>query len=187
MKRKLACFAALALAVAASSALADNKSKEDKIRRLATMGGITTRLDEEMAQVLSTGRKAEEGMMAQVNANLDVPAAFRPKFDQANKKFMDALQPPFSTFEVIDVFARAYAPMVSEEDVDAALAYAQSAAGQRNAAAQNEATNQIAAFVAGRTGNRVPQAMQAYVAELRALVSECKCQKKANSPGVPPK
>jgi hypothetical protein len=172
----------IALALAASSAFADNRSKEDKIRRLATLGGITTRLDEEVAQVLSNGRRTEEQMMAQVNANLDVPGSFRPKFDQANKKFMDALQPQWTTFEVIDVFVRAYSPMVSEEDADAALAYLTSAAGKRNAAAQTEAANQIAAMVAAKSGNRGPEAAQAYVAELRSLVQECNCQKKAAAP-----
>ena len=76
-------FAALALALFAAPAFADNRSKEDKIRRLATLGGITSRLDEDVAQVLAAGRKNRDDMMAQVNANLDVPPAFRPKFDAA--------------------------------------------------------------------------------------------------------
>ncbi len=172
----------IGLALAAAPALADNKSKEDKIRRLATMGGITSRLDDEVAMVLSTGRKTREQMMAQVNGNLDVPPSFRPKFDAANKKFMDAIQPQWTTFEVIDVFVRAYSPIVSEEDVDAALAYLTSGAGQRNAQAQNEAATQIAALVSARSGNRVADAMQTYVAELRSLVQQCNCAKKPAAP-----
>lgn len=182
MTRKSIAFAALALALAASTAFADSKSKEDKIRTLATLGGMTTRLDEDVAQVLSSGRKTQEQMMAQVNSNLEVPGSFRPKFDQANRKFMDALQPQWTTFEIIDVFVRAYSPMVSEEDVDKAIAYLTSDAGKRNAAAQLEAANQIGTLVAARSGNRVPQAMQAYVAELRSLIQECNCARKAAAP-----
>jgi hypothetical protein len=173
------CALLLALPLAAPSAFADAKSKEDKIRRLATMGGITSRLDEEVAQVLAAGRKNEQDMMAQVNANLDVPASFRPKFDAANKKFMDALAPPWTTFEVIDVFVKSYSPLVSEEDVDAALAYLNSDAAKRNGAAQAEAANQIAALVQSRSGNRIPQAVQSYRADLTALVQQCNCPKKA--------
>ncbi len=173
---------ALALALAASSAFADAKSKEDKIRRLATLGGVTNRLDEEVAGVLAKGRQTQDQMMAQVNANLDVPGAFRPKFDQANKKFMNALQPQWTTFEIIDAFVKAYSPLVSEEDVDAAIAYQTSGAGQRNAMAQAEAATQIAALVSARAGNRVQQAMQDYVAELRTLVQQCNCNRKAAAP-----
>jgi hypothetical protein len=179
MTRKTIAFTALAFALAATNAFADARSKEDKIRRLATLGGATTRLDEEVAQVLATGRKTQDQMMSQVNANLDVPGAFRPKFDQANKKFNDALQPQWTTFDVIDIFVKAYSPMVSEEDVDAAIAYLSSGAGQRNAAAQLEAATQIAAMVAARSGNRTQQAMQTYVTELRALIQECNCARKA--------
>jgi hypothetical protein len=179
MTRKTFAFTALALVLAATNAFADTRSKEDKIRRLATMGGAPSRLDEEVATVLATGRKTRDQMMSQVKLNLDVPPAFQTKFDYANKKFMDALQPPWSTFEVIDMFVKAYSPMVSEEDVDAALAYVTSAAGQHNAAAQAEAANQIGAMVAARSGNRVQQAMQSYTADLRSLVQECNCARKA--------
>jgi hypothetical protein len=179
MKTRQLLIAALAFALAATSAFADSKSKEDKIRRLATLGGITSRLDEEVAQVLARGRQTQDQMMSQVNANLDVPGAFRPKFDAANKKFIDALQPQWSTFDVIEIFVKAYSPMVSEDDVDAALAYLTSGAGQRNAAAQAEAANQIAAMVAARSGNRAQQAMQTYVTELRSLVQQCNCNRKA--------
>ena len=179
MTRKTIAWATLALVLAASSAFADTKSKEDKIRRLATLGGATTRLDEEVAQVLAKGRQMQDQMMSQVSANLDVPGAFRPKFEQANKKFMDALQPQWSTFEVIEIFVKAYSPLVSEEDVDAAIAYLTSQAGQHNAAAQGEAAGQIATMVAARAGNRTQEAMQTYVAELRSLIQQCNCNRKA--------
>ncbi|HEY2629337.1 MAG TPA: hypothetical protein VGI57_09425 [Usitatibacter sp.] len=182
MNLRSIAFAAIAFALAATNAFADTKSKEDKIRRLATLGGITTRLDEEVAQVLARGRQTQDQMMTQVNANLEVPGTFRPKFDQANKKFIDALQPQWTTFEVIEIFVKAYSPLVSEEDVDAALAYLTSGAGQRNAAAQAEAASQIAAMVAARSSNRAQQAMQTYVSELRALVQQCNCNRKAAPP-----
>ncbi len=173
------CIAVLALVLAAAPAFADTKSKEDKIRKLATLGGITSRLDEEVARVLAQGRETQNQMMAQVNPNLDVPGTFRPKFDQANKKFMAALQPQWTTFEIIDTFVKAYMPLVSEDDVDAAIAYLTSGAGQRNATAQVEAASQIAALVASRSGNRVQQAMQDYTTELRALIQQCNCARKA--------
>ncbi len=179
MKTRQLSIALLAVVLATAPAFADNKSKEDKIRRLATLGGVTNRLDEEVAAVLARGRQTQDGMMSQVNTNLDVPGAFRPKFDAANKKFMSALQPQWTTFEVIDTFVKAYSPLVSEDDVDAALAYLTSGAGQHNAAAQAEAAGQIAALVAARSGNRVQEAMQAYVTELRALIQQCNCQRKA--------
>ncbi|MFZ3321985.1 MAG: hypothetical protein WA190_06400 [Usitatibacter sp.] len=182
MNRKSFALAALALALAASPAFADNKTKEEKIRKIATLGGITSRLDEAVGQVLNQGRQTESEMMSQVNANLDVPPSFRPKFDEANRKFMNALAPTWTTFEIIDVFVKAYSPLVSEEDVDAALAYLTSGAGSRNAAAQTEAASQIAALVATRSGNRVPQAAQAYVAEMRSLVQQCNCVKRTTAP-----
>ena len=180
IRRPVALLAlALSLILAASPVLADDKTKQDKIRKLATLGDVTARLDEGLAQVLASGRQTQEQMMTQVDTNLDVPASFRPKFDQANKKFMAALQPPWNTFEIIDLFVKAYTPMVSEQDVDAALAYLTSDAGKRNAAAQAEASNQIAALVVARSGDRVPRAMQSYVTDLRALIQECNCAKKA--------
>ena len=172
-------LAALAIALAASPAYADGKTKEEKIRKLATLGGVTTRLDEALGQILASGRRTEEDAMSQVNANLDVPPSFRPKFDEANKRFMGALQPQWTTFEIIDVFVKAYSPMVSEEDVDAALAYLTSGAGTRNAAAQAEAASQIAALVSARSRNNVPQAVQAYITEVRSLIKECNCARKA--------
>jgi hypothetical protein len=181
MIRKPIAFLALAFALAASPAFADSKSKADKIRKLAMQGGLTTRLDEDVAQVLARGRQTQEGMMSQVNTNLDVPGSFRPRFDQANQKFIDALQPQWTTFEIIEVFVKAYSPMVSEEDVDAALAYTGSEAGKRNAAALAEAANQIATLVAARSSNRVQQAMQDYVAELRSAIADCNCPRKPDA------
>jgi hypothetical protein len=182
MNRTSLAFVALAIALATSNAFADAKSKEDKIRRLATMGGITSRLDEQVGQVLSDGRKTEDSAMAQINANLDVPASFRPKFDEANKRLTAAIQPQWTTFEVIDLFTRAYSPMVSEEDVDAQIAFQNSDVGKRNAAALQEATNQIAAMIAARSGNRVQVAVQAYITEMRSLIAQCNCAKKAPPP-----
>jgi len=95
---------------------------------------------------------------------------------------MASLQPRWTTFEVIDVFVRAYSPMVSEDDVDAALAYLTSGAGSRNAAAQAEAANQIGAFVAARSGDQTQKAMQAYVTEIRGLIHDCNCARKAPAP-----
>ena len=177
MNRSFA-FLALAFALAIPHAFADAKSKADKIRKIATLGGITNRLDEDVGQVLARGRQTQEGMMSQVEKNLDVPGSFRPRFDAANKKFMDALQPQWTTFEIVEVFVKAYSPLVSEEDVDAALAYIGSEAGKHNAAALSEAGNQIAALVSARAGNRVQQAMQDYVTELRSVIAECNCAKK---------
>ena len=183
MKNTRIAIAALAvLTFATSTAYADAKSKEEKLRKLATLGGMTTQLDEAMGQILAQGRRTEQDAMAQVNAHLDVPPPFQPKFDEANKRFMAALQPKWTTFEVIDVFVRAYSPMVSEEDVDAALAYVTSGAGTRNAAAQAEAASQIGSFIAARSGDQTQKAMQAYVTEIRGLIRDCNCAKKAPAP-----
>jgi len=179
MKPTSIALAAAALLIAASAACADNKTKEEKIRKLATLGGLATQIDEAMGQILVQGRRTEQDAMSQVNARLDVPPAFRPKFDEANKRFMAALQPRWTTFEVIDVFVRAYSPMVSEDDVDAALAYLTSGAGTRNAAAQAEAASQIGAFIAARSGDQSQRAMNAYVTEVRGLIAECNCARKA--------
>ena len=120
--------------------------------------------------------------MAQVNGALDPPAPFRLRFDTANRKFMDALQPQWTTFEIIDIYVKTYLPMVSEDDIDAALNYMGSDAGRRIAEAEKEAASQIASLVSARMGNRVPQAMRDYVAEMQAAARECNCPRKPAGP-----
>jgi len=180
MTRKLAAFA---LCLAATATFADQGSKEIKIRKIATEEGVVTRLDEAVAQTLALGQQTRDQAMAQVNANLDVPAAFRPRFDQANAAFMKALQPQWTSFEIVEIFVKAYAPLVSEQDVDAALAYVSSDAGRRNAAAAREAAAQIASVTAARSGNRLQQAVESYMAEMRNAVRDCNCARAAPAKG----
>ena len=184
MNSKLASLAITALAsiTLSAPAFADNASKEAKLRKLATLGGIATRIDEEVAQALAQARQTEQQMMSQVNSQLDPSPAFQARFDAVNKKFIDALQPQWTTFEIIEVYVKAYAPMVSEEDVDAALAYVGSDAGRRNAEADKEAARQIAALVNSRMGDRVPLAIRAYMAEMQATARECNCPRKPAGP-----
>ena len=116
-------------------------------------------------------------MLGSILKRLDPPQEFQKRFKGAADKFIAEIESPFTADDVVEQFAKSYAPVFSDSELDQLLTYYKSPLGQKDVAATKKALPIVSAYFAERYQPIQRRAVQNYIVELERIVKECKCTK----------
>jgi len=176
-------LAALACALACTTAFADAASKEAKVRQLAELQGLTAMFNEQFNQAQQQAQHASEQMLQTASQQYDFPPAMQQRITAAAHRFADSFAMQWSTQEMVENYIRAYSAKVSEEDVDAAIAYLQTPAGKRNFEASRDAARELGGIMQRRMYTQMQNGAAAFFEEVRAAGRECNCARRPQPQG----
>jgi hypothetical protein len=148
-----------------------------KVRDLLQAQGLLEILEEQLASGKEQGREQASQMLGSILKRLDPPQEFQKRFKVAADKFIAEIEPPFTADDVVEQFAKSYAPVFSDSELDQLLTYYKSPLGQKDVAATKKALPIVSAYFAERYQPIQQRAVQNYIAELERIVKECKCTK----------
>ncbi len=179
-------IAALACALACTTAFADAASKEAKVRQLAELQGLTPMFNEQFNQAQQQAQRASDQMLAQASQQYDFPPAMQQRIQAAAHRFADSFGMQWSSQEMVENYIRSYSAKVSEEDVDAAIAYLQTPSGKRNFDASRDTARELGGIIQRRMYTQMQNGTAAFFEEVRAAGRECNCARRGQPQGQNP-
>ena len=188
--KRLALAAALCLSAGAlltsGAAFADDASKAAKIAELVRLQGLEPQIASVMARSRAEGERTATAMVAQMGQGFELPPEMTAKLQVIQTRFMKSLDPAFTPADVVRIWADNYTAQVSEPDVDAAIAYYGSPAGQREVAASKYAANEMSTFFQSRMAAQMKGATDRFITDLKDAMRDCTtCTRKADAPAQP--
>ncbi|HUL96408.1 MAG TPA: DUF2059 domain-containing protein [Usitatibacter sp.] len=170
--------AALACALACTAAFADAASKDAKVHKLAELEGLTAMFTEQFGQAQQQAQRASDQMLQQAFNNYDFPPELRQRVEAAAHRFTDSFGMQWSAQELVDNYVRSYSAKVSEEDVDAAIAYLETPSGRRNFEASREAARELGSIMQRRMYAQMQNGAATFFEEVRNAARECNCARR---------
>lgn len=177
-------IAVLACALACTAAFADAASKDAKVRKLAELEGLAGMFGEQFGQAQQQAQRASDQMLQQAFAQYDFPPELRQRVEAAAHRFTDSFGMQWSTAELVDNYVRSYSAKVSEEDVDAAIAYLETPAGKHNFEASREAARELGSIMQRRMYAQMQNGAATFFEEVRTAARECNCRRPAPGPAT---
>ena len=173
MQSKL-ILASLILAFSASTMAMD---RSEKIRDLMEAQGLNATFDQMLQSGQEQGRDQANQMLAQLMAGLSPPDEFRAKFQAAVSQFLDDLQPPWGSKEIVEVWSQFYGPYFTDKELDQLLAFYTSPLAQKEVVSSRRALVELTASFQAKYKPILDHATATYIQSLQSIVLECKCGK----------
>jgi hypothetical protein len=163
------------LTLFALSATADDRTA--KIKALMDAQGLVEMWDQQMQLGKQQGRQQALQMLDQMLTSLVPTPELNARFRQAFDTFMEALEPPWTAREIVDVWAGKYGSRFSDQELDSLVAYYTSPLGKKDVAATQAAMPEFMAHFTELAKPIMEKATQTYVESLQKAVRDCNCKK----------
>lgn len=165
--KKFAIAALLACTCLSGLALAD-ASRDERIQRLIAAQELQVSIDQQLTAMASELQAAGTQMVQQRLASEG--KTLTPELEAVLARFTERAVRLFSAEEALAVFAEALnASDLANDELDAMVAYYASPVGQRDVAAQRQASVAMAVWMAQESGTRYQALLQQLVAEIDQL------------------
>lgn len=173
-KRFVVCL----LLLVGANALADQNTKQAKLRELVELQGLTATMEEAHASRGEQAREVGPMIIAQFKKELlNLDAATMAEMQAALESFVEAASAGVTAAESIAVWIEYYGQNVTEADLDQILAYYRSPAGRKDAVAQGKAGERWTAFLTERSNKAMDAATSAYIERLKVIVQRAAARK----------
>ena len=169
----------LGVVLVCSSAYAADR--EDKIKTLMEAQGLLITIEQQLDLARVQNKEQAERFMDQVMSQLDPSPEFRSRFEDAFNKFIKAVEMPWGTDEIVEVWAKYYGEKFTDEELDQLIEFYSSKLGQKDAVASREALVQFNNHFVEVGKPIADKAAQEYIKDLQTIAKECKCKRSRQS------
>lgn len=143
-------------------------SRDERISRLLDAQGLRQSFDRQLAEssegLQMTGKRVAEHRLASLGITPN------PAIDAAFARFTARASQLFTTDELLNIWSQAVGTTdLTNDELDAMIAYYASPIGQRDVLAQRQATAAIAAWMSEQAPTRQSTVLQVFVAELEQI------------------
>lgn len=170
--RVLAIVLGLGICVGASAS-----ERTEKIQVLMDAQGLTQTFEQQMTAGREQTKMQADQMLQQIMNGLRPNPEFEEKFKVAYLDFVEAMQAPWSSSEVVKVWAKYYGSRFTDSELDQLIAHYRSPLGQKEVIAGREAMAQFSAEFRERYQPIQQGATQAFIERIQQIVRECNCRK----------
>lgn len=170
-------LAAIILMTFALGAQATEEERSAKVIKLLETQGMQATFDDQMRVREEYRKRSVQVMVDETLKRLKPNAVFRKKFNVAAMELFEALQPPWSSQEVVDIWAGIYGSKFSDEELDQLLAFYSSPVAQKEVYAGRESLMEFSQYLQMQYRPVEQRAVQQYVARMQLLRKECRCKK----------
>ncbi len=165
------CF----LAFFSSACVAADRT--DKVRVLMESQGLVQMLEQQIYAGRLEGRKQAEQVLDQFMVQLKPTKEFDSRFRAALEDFLKALEPPWKAQDIVDVWAKAYGALFSDQELDELVAYYTSSLGKKDVMATQAALPEVMNHFSALSKPLIERATKDYIQRLQLISKECKCKK----------
>ena len=169
----------LGVVLVCSSAYAADR--EDKIKTLMEAQGLLITIEQQLDLARVQNKEQAERFMDQVMSQLDPSPEFQSRFEDAFNKFIKAVEMPWGTDEIVEVWAKYYGEKFTDEELDQLIEFYSSKLGQKDAVASREALVQFNNHFVEVGKPIADKAAQEYIKDLQTIAKECKCKRSRQS------
>ncbi len=138
--------------------------------------GLVATFEQQLEAVREQSQIQADEAVAQALAGLRPPPQIDGKIKEAAKQYISELQAPWSSQEIVDVWAKYYGEQFSDADLDQLVAFYSSPLGQRDVLAGREASIGFSAEFQERYKPVQAAATQNFVERLQQIIKECNCR-----------
>jgi hypothetical protein len=172
--RKLAVILLMTFALSAHAA---DPERSAKVLKLLDVQGVQATFEDQMRVREEYRKRSVQVMVDETLKRLKPNAVFRKKFNAAAMELFEALQPPWASQEVVDIWAGIYGSKYTEEELDLLLAFYSSPVAQKEVNAGRESLMEFSQYLQMQYRPVEQKAVQQYVARMQLLGKECRCKK----------
>jgi hypothetical protein len=157
------------------SAIAADRS--EKIRGLMEAQGLNTTFEQMLQSGREQGRSQANQMLAQLMSGLNPPDEIKAKLQVALTKFMDDVEPPWGSKEIVEIWSQFYGTSFTDDELDQLLAFYTSTLAQKEVVSSRRALGEFMAALQKKNKLVLENANATYLMNLQSIVRECKCAK----------
>jgi hypothetical protein len=116
-------------------------------------------------------------MLEQLMKGINPPPVYQRKLQDASARFMQALQPPWTAAEIVDVWAQYYGQAFTDAELDSLIAFYKSPLAQKEVVVGRQAMDKLSTHFQAKYKPIMESAISAYVHDLQAIAKECNCRR----------
>lgn len=170
-------MAAVLLMTFALGAQATEVEHSAKVLKLLEVQGMQSIFEDQMRVREEYRKRSVQVMVDETLKRLKPNAGFRKKFNAAAMELFNALQPPWSNQEVVDIWAGIYGSKFSDQELDLLLEFYSSPVAQKETSVGRESLIEFSQYLQMQYMPVEQKAVQQYVARMQQLGKECHCKK----------
>lgn len=174
MKRQVTII--LMVLIMPFSVLAETNTGKIKVlmEALGLIDMINYQIETQKTQTDKLGQQALDEMLSQLNPSQE----FKLRFSEAYNNYVKKVESPWSSQEIVDVWAKFYGPNFTEEELDELIEFYTSDLGKKDVAVSKQTMVQFTEYFQRAAQPIFTKATKEYVEELKIVASDCKCSKK---------
>lgn len=174
---------ALLIFAAAISGTSMASDRTDKIKAIMQAQGLAETLDQQISSARTASRQQGAQVLDQTLKGINPLKGLNPPdkilgdFAKAADEFIENIQPPWSTQEIVDIWSELYGAQFSDAELDQLLAHYLSPLGQKEVLVSRQAVIEFSQSFRSKYKPIAEAATAAYIKRLRAIIDDCKCPK----------
>lgn len=174
-------FLILGVVLVCSSTYAADR--DDKIKTLMEAQGLLVTIEQQLDSARVQNKEQAEIFMDQVMSQLNPSPEFQSRFEDAFNRFIKAVEIPWATDKIVEVWGKYYGKKFTDEELDQLIDFYSSRLGQKDAVASREALVQFNNYFVEVGKPIADKAAQEYIKDLQLIAKECNCRRSGQSAG----
>ncbi|MET0066957.1 MAG: hypothetical protein ABW076_11495 [Candidatus Thiodiazotropha sp.] len=149
--------------------------REARIKQLMEAQGLLQTFNQQLELAKIKNHEDGRQILDQVLTQLNPPAEFQARFENAYTTFIEKIEAPWTAQEIVEVWSQHYGSHFTNGEIDQLLEYYTSALAQKEVIASRQA---LKAFTEHFQNARKPilqEALSEYIEEMKMIARECKC------------
>lgn len=173
-------FMILGVFTSFSAVWADETSKAVKLRELMELSGMMQIMEQARTKNKTQALQAKPTIMKQLRTDfLKDDTALWEFFEREYQKFIDSLEPKWTPEEAVQKYIDLYGAKMTEEEIDAVLAFERSAVGKKWTTVSNEVALIWFEYLDKGGDAQFHEGLQNFVGKLRTFLAEKKKKQKS--------
>ena len=154
--------------------------RTDKIETLMKTLGLVEMFEQQITMAKVRNEQIGKEAIEQILTGLNPPAEMQKKFTTAFKNYMKKVELPWTSAEIVKVWAKYYGANFSEAELDQLIKFYSSPLGKKDVSESKKAMASFSKEFQEKNAKIQSKALGEYVTDLKTLIKECTdCTKKA--------
>jgi hypothetical protein len=147
------------------------------LKALMEAQGLVETFDQQMKASKEYSEKQADAMLTQMMSGLNAPEEFSKKLREAADVFIKEAASPWSTQQIVDMWADFYGKKFSDKELTDLLKFYSSPLAQREVLASREAMAELTKKLQTDYTGTMEAATTHFVEAAKAIVRDCNCKK----------